>query len=83
MKIAIYSFFKHREVLGVGVFLIYLDQQSGNFVFYILVYLFKVCLDFLELVQILDSGLHEANFISCFVKIFAVSPAYGCKFCLA
>ncbi len=37
----------------------------------------------LEVVQILDSGLHEANFISCFVKIFAVLPTYGCKFCLA
>ncbi len=36
----------------------------------------------LELVQVLDSGLHEANFISDFVKIFAVSPTYGCKFCL-
>lgn len=41
MKIAIYSFFKHREVLGVGVFLIYLDQQSGDFVISILAYLFR------------------------------------------
>ena len=37
----------------------------------------------LKLVRELVFGLQPANFISSSVKIFAGSPAYDCKFCLA